>query len=71
MPVIDQRVVTKIPVERFPFFVVPQGKTGSVTSSSFVDVTVKMDDFIEGCEPWNNKVYCYTFDQFFEEFDYL
>lgn len=43
-------------VDRFPFFQVAPGATGTVTEASENLVTIKMDEFIDGCEEWDNEV---------------
>jgi hypothetical protein len=43
-------------VDRFPFFQVAPGATGVVTEAREDLVLVKMDEFIKGCEEWDNEL---------------
>jgi len=43
-------------VDRFPFFLVEPGATGTVTEASDKLITVKMDAHIDGCEEWDNEI---------------
>lgn len=47
-------------VERFPFFVVKAGTEGTVVESNDDTLGVRPDNFIVGCEDWDNVVYWYT-----------
>jgi len=62
-----QRVVTKQVVVRYPHFVCPEMKTGTVISAPkerHGTIYVKMDEVIEGCEPWDNRIQCHGHDDF-------
>lgn len=43
-------------VERFPYFSVEAGGTGTVTVDEDQLICVKMDDLIPGCEDWDNEI---------------
>jgi hypothetical protein len=67
----SQRVRTKVIVERFPHFVVPCGKLGTIVSigqrPSETSI-VQMDEAIKGCEDWNNQVHCHTLTELNSDF---
>lgn len=51
------RIITKHAVDRFPDFIVPKGRTGTVTMLGEREVWVKFDEPIKGAEEWQNHVY--------------
>ncbi len=44
-------------VDRFPFFVAPEGATGGVVENSPHLLRVRMDQQIEGAQDWRNEVH--------------
>lgn len=56
-------------VERYPHFVVPEGRTGTVTVSDDNEIRVRLDEALEGADEWADEVHWYS-DMFVdEEFD--
>lgn len=50
-------VQNRQPINRFPHFLIDEvGKTGTVVEVSKNLIGVKMDDYIEGCEQWDNVI---------------
>lgn len=50
------RITLTREVERFPHFTVEADATGTVTEATRDLVTAKMDEFIAGCEEWENEI---------------
>jgi hypothetical protein len=56
------RVTLKQEVDRYPDFRVPAGKTGTIESivrghhDVIEEIWVRMDEVIDGCEEWDNKI---------------
>lgn len=53
-------------VERYPHFVVPEGRTGTVTVSDEKVIRVKLDEALDGAGEWENEVHWYS-DMFVDE----
>ncbi len=63
LPVEGTRVVLTCDVDRYPHFVAPKGATGTVMEGSDETLyAVLMDDFIAGCEEWDNAVHWYPYN---------
>lgn len=57
---IGQRVRTTQQVDKYPDFIVPVGAEGVVVAVPDSDnalISVKMDEPVDGCEPWDNEVW--------------
>lgn len=55
-PVEGTRVRLRRDVDRYPFFIAPEGATGTVVECSCDALLVKMDEHIDGCEEWDNEI---------------
>ncbi len=53
---VGDRVELIRPVDRFPFFAVMDGAVGTVTTVEDGCFCVRMDDFIDGAEEWQNEI---------------
>jgi hypothetical protein len=60
---IGTRVELKRDVDRWPSFgIVKKGKKGTVVANTRNEIYVKMDDYIDGAEEWNNCIIWYIDD---------
>lgn len=50
------RVRLRQAVERFPFFIAREGRTGYIVEMNSDLISVRMDEPIPGCEEWNNEI---------------
>ena len=57
---IGDRVITIDEVDKYPHFIVPKGKKGTILEYSTDIVRIRMDDYIEDCEEWDNEVHFYN-----------
>jgi hypothetical protein len=53
-------------VERFPHFRVPAGATGTIVDADENVVSLHMDEFVPGAEPWDNEL-VWTVDDDYDE----
>ncbi len=51
-----QRVRLRREVDRYPHFLAPVGAVGEVVNSDETAVWVRLDDPLEGAEPWGNEI---------------
>lgn len=53
---VGARVFTVALVDRYPHFLIPSGKTGTVTEAYDGLIRVRMDEHVPGAEEWDNEV---------------
>jgi hypothetical protein len=56
---VGARVRTVQPIDRFPHFVIPAGRFGTITQVDADQISVQMDEFVPGAEEWDNSIMWY------------
>ncbi|MFL6284465.1 MAG: hypothetical protein ACJ74Q_15075 [Pyrinomonadaceae bacterium] len=65
---VGDRVVLARDVDRFPHFIARAGSTGVITNLEDAVLTVRLDEYLEGAEEWDNEV-CWETSEQAEDFD--
>jgi hypothetical protein len=66
LPPFGARFQLTEPVERFPHFLAPAGATGTIVEASEHVISLHMDEYLAGAEPWDNEV-TWTEDDDYDE----
>lgn len=67
IPEVGKRVKLTTDIMKFPHFIAKKGQTGTIVEYDEELVSIKMDEYMEGAETWDNCIHLY-FDELVSDY---